>query len=67
MDMQELEIQIDRDGNVIVHVKGVKGDDCLLLTRSIEGALGKVTDRSLTHEHYEQPLWEFNQFKVRES
>jgi hypothetical protein len=67
MDMQELEIQVDREGNVIVHVKGVKGDDCLLLTRSIEDALGRVTDRSLTHEHYEHPLMEFNQFKVRES
>jgi hypothetical protein len=66
MDMQELEIQVDRDGNVTVHVKGVKGEECLALTKSIEDALGRVTDRSLTHEHYENLLKEFNRFKVRE-
>jgi hypothetical protein len=67
MDMQELEIQVDRDGNVTVHVKGVKGEECLALTKSIEDALGRVTDRSLTHEHYENLLKECTRFKVRES
>ena len=67
MDMQELEIQVDRDGNVTVHVKGVKGEECLALTNSIEDALGRVTDRSLTHEHYENLLNGCTRFKVRES
>ncbi|MCE5297394.1 MAG: DUF2997 domain-containing protein [Methanoregulaceae archaeon] len=67
MDIQELEIQVDRDGNVTVHVKGVKGDECVALTKSIEDALGRVADRSLTHEHYENLLKECTRFKVRES
>lgn len=67
MDLQELEIQVDRDGNVTVHVKGVKGEECLALTKSIEEALGRVTERSLTHEHYENLLKESDLLKVRES
>lgn len=67
MDMQEFENQVDRDGNVTVHVKGVKGEEWLALTKSIEDALGRVTNRSLTHEYYENLLKECSRIKVRES
>lgn len=66
MEMQELEIHVEKDGNVTVHVKGVKGGGCLSVTRSIEDALGKVTDRSLTPEHFEDQLKEYIPCRVRE-
>lgn len=32
MTMQELEIIIDNEGRVLVHVTGVNGEECLALT-----------------------------------
>ena len=55
MEMQELEITIDRNGNVQVAVKGVHGDGCLALTKNIENAAGVVEERRYTSEFYEQP------------
>ncbi|NMB78326.1 MAG: DUF2997 domain-containing protein [Methanomicrobiales archaeon] len=55
MEMQEMEIIIDKTGNVQVAVKGVKGDGCLALSKNLEGALGSVTGREYTGEYYEQP------------
>ena len=42
MTMQELEITIDNEGRVMVHVTGVKGEDCLSLTKNLETAVGDV-------------------------
>ncbi len=56
MDMQELEITIDREGKVQVAVRGVHGDGCLAITKNIENAVGTVEDREYTAEYYEQPV-----------
>jgi hypothetical protein len=56
MDMQELEITIDREGKVQVAVRGVHGEGCLALTRNIENAVGTVEEREYTAEYYEQPV-----------
>ena len=56
MTMQELEITIDNEGRVLVHVTGVKGEDCLALTKNLENAVGDVQDRSLSSDYYEQPV-----------
>ncbi|MFA4877485.1 MAG: DUF2997 domain-containing protein [Methanoregula sp.] len=56
MDMQELEITIDKNGRVQVAVKGVKGEGCLALTRELEKAIGHVEERGYTAEYYEQPV-----------
>ena len=40
MDIQEIEITINKQGQVEVHVRGVKGKTCLELTRALEEALG---------------------------
>ncbi len=56
MEMQELEITIDRQGKVQVAVRGVRGEGCLGITRNIENAVGTVEGREYTAEYYEQPV-----------
>jgi hypothetical protein len=54
MNLEELEITIDKDGQVSVHVHGVKGQACLDLTKSLEDALGgEVILREMTPEALE--------------
>jgi hypothetical protein len=55
MEMQELEITIDRQGRVQVAVRGVHGEGCLALTKNIENAVGMVEEREYAAEYYEQP------------
>jgi hypothetical protein len=52
-EMDELEITIDKDGNVTVKVVDGKGDRCVKLTRDLEIALGLVEARDLQPEYYE--------------
>lgn len=53
MEVQEIEVFIDRDGQVRIEVHGVKGMACLDLTRGLEEALGgEVEERELTSEAY---------------
>ena len=54
--MQELEITIDNEGRVLVHVSGVKGEDCIALTKNLENAVGAVQERSFSSDYYEQPV-----------
>ena len=54
--MQELEITIDNEGRVLVHVSGVKGEDCIALTKNLENAVGDVQERSFSSDYYEQPV-----------
>lgn len=54
MGMEEMEITVDPDGNVILHVKGVRGDECIRITGSIEEALGAVADRVLTGDFFDE-------------
>lgn len=56
MTMQELEITIDNEGRVLVHVNGVKGEGCLALTKNLENAVGNVQERSFSADYYEQPV-----------
>lgn len=55
MEMQELEITVEADGNTIIHVKGAKGRTCLDITGNLEDKLGIVSERTYTSEYYEQP------------
>jgi hypothetical protein len=61
MEMQELEITIDKEGRVQVAVRGVQGEGCLVLTKNIENAVGTVEEREYTAEYYEQPVMVSNQ------
>ena len=51
MEIQEIEVFIDDDGQVEVRVFGVKGTSCLDITRPLEVALGgEVELREMTPE-----------------
>ncbi|MBP7228212.1 MAG: DUF2997 domain-containing protein [Longilinea sp.] len=51
MELQEIEITIDKNGKVQIHVHGVSGTACLELTRALEEALGgEVELRQMTAE-----------------
>lgn len=51
MDLQEIDVFIDKDGKVRIEVRGVKGKACLDITQALEAALGgQVEKRELTPE-----------------
>lgn len=56
MEMQELEITINREGRVQVAVRGIRGEGCLGIATGIESAVGTVEKREYTAEFYEQPV-----------
>lgn len=58
MEMQELEITIDNEGNVKVEVSGIRGEGCRALTKNIENAVGEIRERTCTADYYEQPVQE---------
>jgi hypothetical protein len=54
MEMQEIEVAIDKDGQVKLEVRGVKGMSCLDLTKDLEAALGgQIAERQMTAESQE--------------
>lgn len=66
MELQEIEITIDRNGAVGIHVRGVKGRACLDLTRPLEAALGgRVETRELTPEAHEPARVEKRTYRER--
>lgn len=57
MDLQEIEVQIDKNGQIHIHVRGVKGEACLDITQALEEALGgAVIDRKMTPEALDAPV-----------
>jgi hypothetical protein len=64
MEMQELEITIDKEGKVQVAVRGVHGEGCLSVTKNIENAVGTVEGREYSAEFYEQPVTVSDHFSV---
>ena len=55
MEVQEIEVTIDENGQVQIHVSGVKGEACLEITRPLEQALGGQLTREMTPEALEVP------------
>jgi hypothetical protein len=54
MELQEIEVVIDTNGEVQLHVCGVKGNSCLELTSELEAALGgQIASRQMTAEAME--------------
>lgn len=55
MEMQEIDVFIDKDGKVRIEVRGVKGKACLDITKALEAALGgQVEQREMTPEAGEE-------------
>lgn len=53
MNAQEFEITIGTDGEVRVHMRGVKGKHCMDYAKWLSEVLGPIKSREMTAEHYE--------------
>jgi hypothetical protein len=53
MAQHDVEITISKNGEVKVHVKGVKGKGCLEYVKWLQQVVGKVKSQTLTSEYYE--------------
>lgn len=54
MELQEIDVFIEAGGQVKVEVRGVKGMNCLDVTKEFEAALGgNVEEREMRPEAYE--------------
>ncbi|WP_018527185.1 DUF2997 domain-containing protein [Alkalispirochaeta alkalica] len=62
-ERHELEIVIDKDGEVSIKVEGVNGSRCVQLTKDIEEELGIVVDREKTSEYYKDDLTQNSQIE----
>ena len=56
MTPEELEITVEKDGKVVVHIKGVKGRRCVELVDWLAAAVGRTAGVTLTSEHYEPDI-----------
>ena len=51
MELHEIDVFIEKDGQVRLEVRGVKGRRCLEVTKALESALGgQVISREMTAE-----------------
>ena len=53
-DKHELELFISEEGELKVHIKGIKGPACLKIFENIAKKIGEEKERSLTSEYYEK-------------
>jgi hypothetical protein len=53
MELQELEIVINENGETTIRVRGVHGAECRDVTKELEEQLGTLRERELTGEYYE--------------
>jgi len=58
MAQHDIEIDIQPDGKVRVHVKGAKGKACLEYAKWLEMIVGTLEQQRLTSEYYEPELKE---------
>ncbi|MBM3836038.1 MAG: DUF2997 domain-containing protein [Verrucomicrobia bacterium] len=55
MEFHEIDIFIEKNGEVRMEVRGVKGEACLTATKALEDALGgQITAREMTSEASER-------------
>ena len=51
MELQEIDVFIEKDGQVKIEIRGVKGMSCLDLTKDLEAVLGNaIAQREMTPE-----------------
>lgn len=53
MAKMDIDIEIRPDGEVKIHLKGVKGKSCMTYVEFFEKMVGPVKSKQLTHEFYE--------------
>jgi hypothetical protein len=49
--MKTIEIEFDDSGNPTIHVKGVSGPGCKVLTKALEDDFGSKKTSTNTHEY----------------
>ncbi len=64
---EEIEITINENGEVELHVQGVPGSDCMKLTADLEEALGVVLNREKTSEYYQTPASDEQHINIEDS
>ena len=62
--MEQIDLEIDQTGTVIIRVSGIKGGRCKDVTALIEKNLGKVTADSPTDEMNEEPVKQYDTTKA---
>lgn len=66
MELQEIDVFIEKDGRVRIEVRGAKGSSCLDLTRDLEAALGgQVESREMTAEAQESAVEQVQDWVVQ--
>jgi hypothetical protein len=62
MELQEIDIFVEKDGQIKIEIRGAKGLQCLNLTKDLEAVLGsQILDREMTpeaDESSEQVAWQ---------
>ena len=53
MAQHEVDIEITKQGEVKVHIKGAKGKACLEYAQWLTNIVGKVKEQQVTSEYYE--------------
>lgn len=53
MEQHDIEIEINTEGEVRVHVKGAKGKACMSYLEFFEKLVGPAREKQMTHEYYE--------------
>ncbi len=54
MAQTDLHIEILKNGEVKVHIKGAKGERCLSYVEFLKETVGPLKERRLTSEYYER-------------
>jgi hypothetical protein len=53
MEQHDIEIEINKEGEVRVHVTGAKGKACMSYMEFFEKLVGPAREKQMTHEYYE--------------
>jgi hypothetical protein len=61
---QEIELFISEDGELKVHIKGIKGPGCTKVLDSLAKELGTVKEQQPTSEYYESENKDINRTKL---
>mgnify|MGYP001558559307 CR=1 FL=1 len=64
---QEVELFISEDGQVKVHIKGIKGPGCVNVLSGLSGKIGIEKERALTAEYYASEVNASTKARVKEN
>ena len=65
MAQEEIEIEVDKHGRVTIKTIGIKGKRCLEVAEALAEIIGKVEQRTMTSEFYENEVHVQNRIEIR--